>query len=236
MGRGIVEPIDDFRISNPPVNPGLLDALASDFVSHGFDLRHCVRTIMSSTTYQLSAIPNETNRDDISNFSHAIVRPLQAETLLDGYSRVTEVPEKFNGYPLGLRAASIPGMVVARRREATAPGDEFLKLFGKPERLLACECERSDDTTLRQAFQLISGDTINRMLSNPENRLSRLLREGKSDAEILDEFFLAGVCRAPTGGELLAASTHVARSADRRAALEDIIWGLLNAKEFLLRQ
>jgi hypothetical protein len=236
MGRGIVEPIDDFRISNPPVIPELLEALAADFVAHGFDLRQCIRAIMNSRTYQLSAVPNETNRQDESNFSHAIVRPLQAEALLDAYAQVSEVPVKFNGYPLGLRAASLPGVLPVRRRESPTAAEEFLKLFGKPDRLLACECERSDDTTLGQAFQLISGEIMNRMISSENSRLSRLLDAGKSDAEIIHEFYLASVCRAPNDEELRGAIRYVEKSADRRAALEDLTWGLFNAKEFLLRQ
>jgi hypothetical protein len=237
IGRGIVDPIDDFRASNPPTNPALLDTLAADFVAHGFELRHCIRTIMNSRTYQLSAVPNETNRDDELNFSHAMVRPLQAEVLLDAYSRVTEVPVKFTGYPIGLRAGSLPGVMAARRREsAPSAGDEFLKLFGKPERLLACECERSDDTTLGQAFQLISGETVNRMLTDRNGRLGRLIAAGCSNVEIIREFYLASLSRSPTDDELNQAVAFIDRSRDRRAALEDLVWGLVNAKEFLLRR
>jgi hypothetical protein len=215
----------------------LLDALATDFVAHGFDLRHSVRTIMNSRTYQLSAVPNETNRDDQTNFSRAIVRPLQAENLLDACAQVSDVPVKFNGYPLGLRAGSLPGVVVARRRESvSSAGDEFLKLFGKPERLLACECERSDDTTLGQAFQLISGETMNRMLTDSHGRISKLLVAGRSNVEITQEFYLAALCRLPNAEELRAATANIEKSVDRRAALEDVVWSLLNAKEFLLRQ
>jgi hypothetical protein len=237
MGRGIVEPIDDFRASNPAANPGLLEALASDFIEHGFDLRHCVRTIMNSRTYQLSAIPNDSNRDDTENFSRALVRPMQAEVLLDAVSQVTGVPAKFTGYPIGVRAGALPGVMVARRRESSpSPADEFLKLFGKPERLLACECERSDETTLGQAFQLISGETINHMLTSSDGRLSRLLENGRSNEDIINEFYLASLSRPPTEGEARTALEFVGRSPDRRAALEDLVWGLVNAKEFLLRQ
>jgi hypothetical protein len=237
LGRGIVEPIDDFRASNPPVNPALLDALAADFVAHGFDLRHTVRVIMNSRSYQLSAVPNETNRDDESNFARAIVRPLQAEVLLDAYSQVLGVPVKFNGYPLGLRAGVLPGVRTARRREAPpTAADDFLKLFGKPERLLACECERFDATTLGQAFQLISGETMNSLLTDSDNRLNRLLAAAASDAEIVREFYLAALCRMPRDDELYAATAYVEKAGDRRPALEDLLWGLTNAKEFLLRQ
>ncbi len=237
MGRGIVDPIDDFRASNPPVNPPLLDALASDFVSHGFDLRHTVRTIMNSRTYQLSAVPNETNREDETNFSRAVIRPLQAEPLLDAMCQVTGVPVKFNGYPLGMRAFELPGVRAARRREAApTSGEEFLKLFGKPERLLACECERSGDSTLVQAFQLISGETMNGMLSDSDNRIGRLLAAGHSDDEIIRELYVASLSRFPNEREFAETRDLVKKSSDRRAAFEDLLWGLLNSKEFLLRQ
>jgi len=237
LGRGIVEPIDDFRASNPPVNPALLDALAADFVAHGFDLRHAVRTIMQSRTYQLSATPNDTNRDDEINFSRAIVRPLKAEVLLDAYTQVTGVPVKFNGYPLGLRAGSLPGVRTTRRRESPpTPAEDFLKTFGKPERLLACECERSADTTLGQAFQLISGELANEMLTDTTNRISQFLAESKTDRAVIDDFYHSALSRSPSDAELAAAADFIAKSPSRRAAMEDLLWGLLNSKEFLLRR
>lgn len=237
FGRGIVEPNDDFRASNPPANGPLLDALARDFIDHRFELRHLVRTIMNSRTYQLSATPNETNRDDEANCSHVLVRPLHAEQLLDALAQVTGVPVKFNRYPLGLRASQVPAVHTIRPREGRATDAErFLKQFGKPERLLSCDCERSADATLGQAFQLISGDMINRMLSQPDNRLGLLLTAGKSNREIVEEFYVAALCRPPTANELTATVGLTEKSSQRRAALEDVVWGILNAKEFLLRQ
>jgi hypothetical protein len=237
MGRGIVEPNDDFRASNPPANAPLLEALAQDFRTHQFDLRHLVRTIMNSRTYQLSAAPNETNARDEANFSHALVRPLQAEQLLDALGQVTAAPVKFNGYPLGIRAAQLPGVMPQRRRDLTpTAGEQFLRRFGKPERLLSCECERSDDTTLEQAFQLLSGGVLNQLLSTPNNRIGHLLERGKSNREIIEELYLASLSRLPAADELNAASALVERASERRAALEDIAWGLVNAKEFLLRR
>jgi hypothetical protein len=237
MGRGIVEPNDDFRASNPPANEPLLQALTQDFVAHDFKLRHLVRTIMNSRTYQLSAVPNETNVSDEANFSHALIRPLQAEQLLDALAQVTAVPVKFRGYPLGFRAAQLAGVQPARRRDRPpTEGERFLRRFGKPERLLTCECERSDDTTLEQAFGLLTGDVVNQMLSTPDNRIGRLLARGQSNRDIIQEFYLAALSRLPAPRELEAASALVKRSKDRRAALEDVVWGLLNAKEFLLRE
>jgi hypothetical protein len=237
LGRGIIEPNDDFRASNPPVNAPLLDALGRDFAAHRFELRHLVRTILNSRTYQLSAVPNETNRDDEANFARALVRPLQAEQLLDSLSEVTGVTADFPGYPSDTRAGQLPGVAANRgRRRQANDGEKFLTSFGKPIRLLSCECERSEDTTLNQAFQLITGPLVNKMLSKPDNRIGRLLTEGKTDAEIVEEFYLAALCRPPSATERQAALAMIGRAKDRRAVLEDLVWGLVNAKEFLLRR
>ncbi len=234
MGRGLVDPNDDFRASNPPVNPPLLDALAQDFAEHRFDVKHLVRVIMTSRTYQLSAVPNDTNGDDETNFSKVIVRPLQAEQLLDALSQVTGVAVPFPGQPLGVRAGQLPG-VRADRRGGVSDGERFLSAFGKPDRLLTCECERSDDTTLTQAFQMVSGELVNKMLAERDNRLGRLLASGKSDAVVVEEMFLTALSRRPTERELRAGEALLRRK-DRRAGLEDLTWALVNAKELLLRQ
>jgi hypothetical protein len=237
LGRGLVEPNDDFRASNPAANEPLLDALARDFAVHHFDLRHLIRTVMTSRTYQLAALPNDSNRADEANFSHALVRPLQAEQLADALAQVTGVPVKFNGYPLGTRAGELAGSQLAQPRgPRPTSGDQFLRAFGKPERLLACECERSTDTTLGEAFQLITGELINRMLSTPDNRIGRLLADGKTNREMVDEFYLAALSRPPSAVERRSAEALLANALDRRAAIEDFVWALVNAKEFLLRQ
>jgi hypothetical protein len=237
MGRGIVDPNDDFRASNPPANAPLLDALTRDFVEHRFDLRHLARTIVNSRTYQLSALPNETNRDDEANFSHTLIRPLPAEALLDAVAQAVGVPVKFNGYPLGVRAGQLPGVRAFRDRDMRpTEGERFLKQFGKPDRLLTCECERSTDTTLGQAFQLITGDLLNEMLAEKDNRIGKLLAAGRSNTDIVEELYLAALCRPPTAKERRNAVAFIAKSKGRRAALEDVLWGLVNAKEFLLRQ
>jgi hypothetical protein len=238
LGRGIVDPIDDFRASNPPVNEALLDALSRDFVKHKFDLKYLVRTIMNSRTYQLSAVPNETNRDDETNFSHAQVRSLQAEQLYDALTQVIGVESKFPGFPAGTRAGQLPGVTISseRRKRVVSDMDKFMTAFGKPVRSLSCECERSDDTTLNQAFQLITGELLNKMLAEPDNRLGRLLSKGKTNDELLDELYLAALSRPPSQKERLKALQLIERAKDRRTALEDVLWGLVNAKEFLLRQ
>jgi len=200
-------------------------------------LRHLIRTILNSRTYQLSAVPNETNRDDEANFARALVHPLQAEQLLDALAQVTGVTPSFPGHPPGTRAGQLPGVSANRgRRQRASDGERFLTSFGKPVRLLSCECERSDDTTLNRAFQLITGPLLNKMLSDPDNRIGRLIASGATDAAIVKEFYLAALCRSPSGPERQRALALLGGAKDRRAALEDLVWGLVNAKEFLLRR
>ena len=235
MGRGIVDPIDDFRATNPPSHPELLDALAADFVAHGYDVRYMIRLIMGSQTYGLSCEPNETNADDEINYSHVIPRRLTAEQLLDAQHEVTGVPTDFAGYPKGLRAAQLPGVHVARPNRPSV-ADQFLATFGKPPRLLVCECERSGDTTLGQTFQLISGPELAHLLSDPDNALTKLLDQGKANEQIIDDLYWSALTRPPSDAERDAMIEHVSAAKDRRKALEDVGWALLNAKEFVLRK
>jgi hypothetical protein len=236
LGRGIVDPTDDFRQSNPPVNGPLLDALARDLAEHGFDLKRLVRRIMNSRTYQLSAVPNETNVEDEVNFSHALIRPLPAEALLDAISGVTGVPAEFPGYPVGVRATQLPALPMLTRKGTASDAVKFLRLFGKPERLLSCDCERSTDTTLAQALQLITGALVNRAVGEPDNRLGTLLKAGRTNREVVQELYLAALCRLPSASDENAILARVDAAGDRRAALEDVLWALLNAKEFMLRR
>ncbi|MCS7270089.1 MAG: DUF1553 domain-containing protein, partial [Gemmataceae bacterium] len=153
----------------------------------------------------------------------------------DAWSQVCEVPLVFRGYPAGLRAQQLPAPPLSRRN-ADGPAERFLKTFGKPDRLLTCECERSNDPHLLQAFQLLSGELTHQMLTAPNNRLARLLNAGRSDAEILTELYLAALCRYPSDSEQQAILPSVSRSPNRRQAWEDVLWAILNSKEFLLRQ
>jgi hypothetical protein len=236
MGRGLVDPIDDFRVTNPASHPALLDELSADFAGHGYDLRRLVRRIMTSTTYQLSSTPNDTNRDDETNYSHARIRPLQAEVLLDGVSQVLGASIKFDGLPDGTRAVRLPGVQQRPRGTIAGEAERFLKAFGKPERLLTCECERGEDTTLVQSFQLVTGPLLQEMLQRPNNRLGKAIDAGRPTAAVIEELYLAALCRRPTAAEVSALASYVGRSAARRTALEDVAWGVLNSKEFLLRR
>jgi len=237
IGRGIVDPIDDFRATNPASHPALLDALAKEFVRSKFSLRHMIRVIMNSRTYQLSPLPNETNRDDESNFSRAIIQRLAAEQMLDAQSQVTGVPLQFDGYPVGMRATQLPGVRAVRTRERKpSDEDQFLMTFGKPMRLLTCECERSSETSMGQAFHLISGPTINDLLTASENRLSRLLASGKTPEAMAEDLYWNALSRPPSAKELGKAVAVINEARNQRAALEDLTWALLNAKEFLLRR
>jgi hypothetical protein len=226
MGKGIVDPVDDFRDSNPSSNDELLEALGKDFAMHEYNLRHLVTTIMKSRTYQLSAQPNETNKDDGRYFSRAVTKLLTAEQLLDALCDVTGVPEKFAGLPAGTRAVQLPD------GEVNHP---FLKTFGQPARELACECERESDGNLAQALQLINGPTVNEKVRNPNNRLAGLLAAKKAEAEVLEEIYLAALSRPPEADEVAIALAHVTKRDDKRKAWEDVLWAVINTREFLFR-
>jgi len=225
-GKGIVDPVDDFRDSNPSANDELLDALAKEFTAKKFDAKHVIRLIMNSRTYQLSAQSNDFNREDGKYFSHAVTKLIAAEPLLDAICAATEVPEKFAGLPAGTRAVQLPDGEV---------NHVFLKTFGQPGRELACECEREGDSNLAQALQLINGPTINEKMRSNSNRIARLIGKKATDLEILEELYLATLSRPPLEGEVKAAIEHVAKAMDKRKAWEDVQWALLNSKEFLFR-
>ncbi len=236
LGRGIVDPIDDFRATNPPSNPALLAKLTDDFVAHRFDVQHLIRTIMASRTYQLCSVPNDTNRDDESNFSRALIRRLSAEQLADSFSQVLGAKLDFNGYPAGTRAAQLAGVRAFRRRESgPSSGDQLLTMFGKPPRLQACECERADDPTLSQTFQLVSGPILNELLARDDNRLRDWLNAKSEPDALIEEIFWTILNRAPLPTERAAFKKYLANSNKHRANLEDVVWSLLSSPEFVLR-
>jgi hypothetical protein len=226
MGRGIVDPVDDFRETNPSTNDALLAALARDLVAHRYDLRHLARVIMNSTTYQLSARPHPLSREDTVYFSYAVPRLLPAEVLFDAISSATGVAEPFPGIEPVTRAVQIPG---------TAQKVPFLAAFGRPARTLACECEREREPTLYQALQLISSRMVERKLHADGGRIAALVAAMRGDAAAIQELYLAALCRYPTPPEKSVALAALRAASDRRAGLEDLLWALLNSKEFLFR-
>ncbi len=226
LGRGIVEPVDDFRDSNPPSSEALLDALAKDFVSHKYDRKHVIRTILNSRTYQLSSRKNEFNKSDVKYFSHSRTRLLSAEQLLDAICQVTSVPEKYAGLPAGTRATQLPSPDV---------NNYFLKVFGQPARETACQCERSSESNLSQALQMINGPLVHGKVRDEKNRLRTLLKAGKSNEEVITELYLAAFARKPSEPEMAAAVNHITASGDQVRGLEDVCWALLNANEFLFQ-
>lgn len=237
MGKGIVDPVDDFRESNPPSNDALLDALAQDFIAGGFRARATLRTILNSRTYQLSSRSNASNQEDTRYFSHVLARSLTAEQLLDAICDVTGVPEVFEGSPPGTRAVQLPdGEVIASKgRYLNYERHPFMKQFGQPDREIACECGREADFTLNRALELMNGPTVTKKLRHPENRLAKLLVPPRSDAEALEELYLAALARRPTQQAARSFLDHVARASDKRQAWEDVLWVILRSREFVYR-
>jgi hypothetical protein len=226
IGRGIVEPVDDFRDSNPACNDELLEGLTADFVKNGYDLHNLIRSILHSRTYQLSATTNPLNADDSLYFSHAQTKLLPAEVLLDAISTLTGTTTSFDGLPRGARATQIPDGKME---------NPFLKTFGRPARELACECERESESNLSQALQLIGGATVNGKLRDDNGRMAQLAKSGKTHEQVARELYAAALCREPTPTELTAAVKHLSSSKELRPAIEDLGWVLINSKEFLFR-
>ncbi|MEX0791892.1 MAG: DUF1553 domain-containing protein, partial [Pirellulaceae bacterium] len=237
MGLGLVEPVDDLRLTNPASHPQLLAKLTDELVENNFSLKHLVRTIVSSRTYQLASDLDEASLGgqhyDDQLYAKAVVRRLAAEQLLDAQSHVLGLPASFEGYSSGTRAGEIAG--VERVRRKLSDGDQFLRLFGKPERLLSCECERSDEATLGQALSLVGGQSLNERLQRDDNRIGQLLSAGESPEQVIDAMFWTALARSPTEKESNTTLELIKATDDPRTVLEDLTWALLNAKELIFR-
>jgi hypothetical protein len=225
LGRGLVEPVDDVRATNPPTNPELLDALAKHLVESKFDLRQLIRAITASRVYQLSSKPNATNDRDEQNYSRALFRRLDAEVLLDMVCQTTGVPEKFSGVPAGSRAIQLWDSKVPHY---------FLKLFGRPVRISACECERVQEPSVAQVLHVMNSPEIQAKLNHEGGAIARLVKEKTDDGALVEELYLTFYCRLPREKECKVAVEHLRRDpAKRREAAEDLAWSLLNSLEFV---
>ncbi|MAT11398.1 MAG: hypothetical protein CMM02_10350 [Rhodopirellula sp.] len=227
FGRGIVEPADDFRDTNPPSNAVLLEQLAKDFVENGYDRKAILATILKSRTYQTSYQPNDFNEDDTKYFSHYQPRLLSAEQLLDAICHVTQVAETFGGLPAGTKATHLPAPDLVN--------NEFLKIFGQPERQTVCACERTNESNLSMAIQFFNGPLIYNKLKSETNSFRKSMTDGKDNDQIITLLYNLAVCRNPSETELKASLDHIASKEDRVEALEDICWAILNTNEFLFQ-
>ena len=226
LGRGVIEPVDDIRASNPPSNPALLEALTKDFVDSGFDMRRLMRTIANSRTYQASIATNEWNEKDFDNFSHAVPRRLSAEQLMDALTLATGVRPAVPEVPLDTRAAQFVDPHIGK--------EGFLDLFGRPARESACECERRADLSLPQALNLVNGKTISDAVADSRGRIAKAILAGRSDREIVEELYLASLSRFPTEDERKLALNYLdAGGRGRTARAQDLLWALVNSKAFL---
>ena len=225
FGRGIVDPVDDFRASNPPTNGPLLDALAQDFRQHAFDLKHLMRTIMRSHVYQLSSLPNEQNVHDTQNYARAYRRRLPAEALLDAVLDATGTSQTLQGMPAGSRATQAWNNRLS---------SHFMDAFGRPNASADCPCERDTQTSVVQALHLMNAESLQKKIAHKEGRAARLATSDRTPDKIVEELYLATYNRLPTAEERsIATAAFAAKDATRQTAAEDVLWALLNSAEFV---
>lgn len=238
FGQGLVEAVDDLRVTNPASNEPLFEAACAHLVNHKFDLKALMRAILQSAAYQRGSVTLAENAGDLRQGSHYVPRRLKAEVLLDAISQVTAAPTTFRldkrnanrgtneTYPMGFRALQLPDSNIA---------SYFLKSFGRADRVATCECERTNEPSMAQALHIANGDTLNQKLAMADNRVAALLASGMKDADIVEEAYLLTLCRLPTEKERAKALELLASpvAQERREALEDIFWSLMGSKEFL---
>ncbi len=224
FGRGLVSPMDDMRVTNPPTNEPLLDELAAEFVGSGFDMRELVRRICTSTTYQLSSRADALNLEETKNHAWFYPQRLKAEVLLDALDQVTEVPTSYGGLPAGTRAVELPDEDFS---------NEFLRLFGRPQRESACECERTAEPSLSQSLFAMNNAFVLDKVSSAKGYAGRLAEDPRDESAKVEELFRKVLIRSPSDEELRQAFDYLAEEPDRRAAYGNLLWALINTKEFL---
>src|SRR5581483_11603824 len=228
FGVGLVDPVDDFSAANPPSNARLLDALAKDFVQHGYDIRRLERLILESRTYQLTSLPNATNRDDRRNYARSYARPLPAEVVLDVLNDALGTTEDFGpDAPKGSRAIE-----VATNRVRAPYAARVFRVFGRPGRTATCECERPTEPALPQTLFLMSDAEL--MAKIAGGRLRTLLDRPLSNGELIDDLFMAALSRLPDAREKRAALDRIAAAPTHTTGAVDVVWALINTREFIL--
>ncbi len=224
LGRGLYHEVDDLRETNPPSNPELLDALAQDFIKHKFDVKYLIRAIVNSRVYQLSSEPTPFNKNDRQNYARYYARRLPAEVLLDAINQTTGTRGNFSGVGSNARAVDLPH---------EGFGSYFLDTFDRPRRVTGCECERSTGATLAQVLLLGNSDEIESKIAAGDGKLAKLLKEKKPIREIVEELYLSAYARRPSAEEMKRTLAHVEGAANKQQALEDVLWAILNTKEFM---
>jgi hypothetical protein len=225
MGKGIVEPVDDFRASNPPSNPELIDWLSADFVAHGFDLKHLMRRILETAAYQRSSLPNASNAADQRNFARSLRRRLPAEVLLDAVGDLTGARDTLGGLPAGSRAVQTWNHKLS---------SEFMDAFGRPNPSLECPCERERKPTVVQSLHLMNSNGLQAKLVSGKGKAAQWAASSKSPEEVVREIYLSAYAREPDAVELQSASAHLSRGDVPRAeSVQDVVWAVMNTPEFV---
>jgi hypothetical protein len=239
FGRGIVDPLDDMRVTNPPSNPELLEALAQNLIENKYSLKALIKTICKSRTYQLSSAPNEFNKLDKQAYARYYPKRLQAEVLLDALCQVTDSPNRFNGLPADRNS---PTRAIMLPDEGFT--SYFLDVFGRPQRISACECERVNEANLAAVLHLLNSDEVQNKLTRPGGRADALAKadDKRPDAEKIDELFLWAFARKASAEDKKAALEHIEKlsaksgPAGKKTAYENILWAIINTKEFVFNQ
>jgi hypothetical protein len=224
MGIGLVEPVDDFRASNPPSNPQLLDLLAKYLVAADYNVHELIRFIADSEAYQRSSKPNGSNATDERNYSRALLKRMDAEVLYDLVNDVTGSSDKFQGVPMGARAVELWDSEVEH---------EFLSLFGRPKRKTSCECERVGQPTVGQVLHLLNSQNLELKLRHPQGRVVQMARQYGDDLELITQMYLTFFARSPTAEEIESSTQYMSQISDRTEAAVDLSWAMLNSLEFI---